>query len=68
MITSSPWPTSPNFWPPPVKWGGRLTGLRRKYALAGSDTGRASYKGKITRYQIDIESLEAKISRLYPGV
>lgn len=42
----------------------RLEELKRRLQQATSSASQASFKGKITRCKLDIESLEARIKRL----
>jgi primosomal protein N'' len=42
----------------------RLSELKGLYSQATAQASKASFKGKIVRCQLDIESLEARIARL----
>lgn len=42
----------------------RLEELRRQYQAAKTPASRSSFKGKITRHEIDIATLEKRIERL----
>lgn len=45
----------------------RLAELRRQYQAAKTPASQASFRGKITRHEVAVASLEARIKRLSDG-